>query len=241
MDVLYVVRGDSLEFRYSLRSVERFASNVGRIVVAGTDLPPWLSDDVVRVEVDSPFERKQKNILYAILETMRRGVVAGPCLYSSDDHYLFAPYDFDAFPWFARRSTYRQIPYPPNPYRMSIYETGELLRANGLPCTNRLDGHWNTHLDARDLPYVEALVRGYERTRWGCDPSTPFVVAGIVRGACRELLCRLDIKVDNDSADFAKIAETNCGTLSSFPLAGLPNFRAWLDGMFPKLCRWEKR
>ena len=42
MDVLYVVRGDRPELRYSLRSMERNASNVGRVVVAGTDLPGFL-------------------------------------------------------------------------------------------------------------------------------------------------------------------------------------------------------
>ena len=239
MDVLYVVRGDSPDLRYSLRSVAKFASNVGRMVVAGTDLPGWLSDEVVKVEVPSPYDRKQKNILFAILEAMRRGAVAGPCLYSSDDHYLLAPYDFDAFPWFARPSGYG-LPVSPNPYRMSVYVAGALLGANRLPCSNRVDGHWNTHLDARDLPFVERLVGGYETTRWGCEPSTPFVAAGIAAGRCPGLTVRPDKKLRDDNADFEAVAGEHCGMLSALALESMPRLRAWLEKKFPEPCRWEK-
>lgn len=239
MDLLYVVKGDSPDLRLSLRSVERNAANVGRVVVAGTDLPSWLSDEVVRVEVPSPYDRKQKNILFAILEAMRRGAVTGHCLYSSDDHYLLAPYDFDRFPWFARPYGYG-FPAHPNAYRMSVFMAGELLRANRLPCANRLDGHWNTHLDARDLPYVEKLVLGFESTRWGCEPSTPFVAAGIAAGRCLRIDVRSDKKLKDDNADFAAAARDHQGILSARALEGMPRLRAWLEEMFPEPCRWEK-
>ena len=239
MDVLYVVKGDSPDFRYSLRSVAKFASNVGRLVVAGTDIPSWLSDDVVRVEVPSPFDRKQKNILFAILEAMRRGAVTGHCLYSSDDHYLLAPYDFDRFPWFARPTGYG-MPSSPNPYRMSVCVAGVLLYANRLPCEHRLDGHWNTHLDARDLPLVERLVSGYETTRWGCEPSTPFVAVGIANGRCPGLDVRPDKKLKDDNADFAAIARDHRGMMSAYALEGMPRLRAWLKDRFTEPCRWEK-
>lgn len=240
MDVLYVVRGDSPDLRYSLRSVARFASNVDRLVVAGTDLPAWLSDEAVRVEVPSPYDRKQKNILFAILEAMRKGAIAGPCLYSSDDHYLLAPYDFDDFPWFMRPDRYA-MPARPNPYRMSVFMAGALLLANGLPCSNRLDGHWNTHLDARDLADAERLVRGYETTRWGCEPSTPFVALGLAKGRAGKVTVRPDKKLRDDNADFAAVAGGHCGMLSALALDTMPRLRAWLEEQFPEPCRWERR
>lgn len=239
MDVLYVVKGDSPDLRYSLRSVAKFASNVDRVVVAGTDLPKWLSDEAVRVEVPSPYDRKQKNILFAVLEAMRRKAVEGPCLYSSDDHYLLAPVDFDAYPWFARPEGYG-LPKLPNAYRMSVCVAGALLRANGLPHANRVDGHWNTHVDTRDLKFVERLVLGYETTRWGCEPTTPFVAVGIARGRCPGLTVRKDKKLKTDDGDFAALAKEHHGMLSSVDLARVPRFRAWLEEMFPEPCRWEK-
>lgn len=245
MDVLYVVRGDRPELRYSLRSMERNASNVGRVVVAGTDLPGWLSDEVERVEVPSPFDRKQKNILFAVLSAMGRGAVRGPALYSSDDHYHLAPVDFDAYPWFARPCGYT-LPELPTAYRMSVFMTGPMLLANGLPHARRLDGHWNTHIDSADFTTVMRATMGFERTRWGYEPTTPFVAAAIARGACPGLTFRHDRKltaedVAEGGVDFDEAAGESLGLFSSIPLGKAPRFRAWLETRFPEPCRWEKR
>lgn len=238
-DVLYVVRGGSEELRFSLRSLARYASNVGRIVVAGTDLPEWLSDEVVRLEVPSPYDRKQKNILFAVLAAMRSGLLPGPALYSSDDHYLTAPMDFDAYPWFARPSGYPD--FGDNAYRMSIVMTGDMLRRNCLPCAHRYDGHWNTHVDVADLPTVERLVAGYERTAFGYEPTTPFVAAAVTRGAAPAPTVKPDLKLKRDDApDFAALARDNGGMISATKLEQLPRFREWLAGMFPEPCKWEK-
>lgn len=232
MDVLYVVRGDRPELRFSLRSMERNASNVGRVVVAGTDLPGWLSDEVERVEVPSPFARKQKNILLAVLTAMDRGAVRGPALYSSDDHYHLAPVDFDAYPWYARPFGYKR-PELPTAYAMSVFRTGERLRSRGLPCGRRFDGHWNTHVDPADLPVVLRTVEGYEASKWGYEPTTPFVAAAVARGACPGLVERDDVKLTDDGPP------PEGGEISSAGLDGLPRLRAWLESEFPEPSRWE--
>ena len=238
-DVLYVVRGDSEELRFSLRSLAKYASNVGRIVVAGTDLPKWLSDEVVRLEVPSPYDRKQKNILFAVLLAMRSGLLPKPALYSSDDHYLTAPMDFDAYPWFVRPYGYPS--FADNAWRMSILMTGELLRKNRMPCSHRYDGHWNTHVDVADLPVVERLVSGYERTTFGYEPTSLFVAAAVVRGAAPpHPVPKGDMKLKVDSGDFAAVAASNGGMISASKFKQLPRFRKWLVGMFPEPCRWEK-
>lgn len=240
-DVLYVVRGDRPGFRYSLRSLAKFASNVGRVVVAGTDLPAWLSDEVERVEVPSPYDRKQKNILFAILETLRRGAV-GRCLYSSDDHFMTAPTDLDAYPAFVRPYGYPPLPPPgANAFHMSIYDTGRLLASFGLPCDLRMDGHWNTWIDAVDLGAVESVTRGYDRMPWGYEPTTPFVSVARARGALANVVLKDDfkLKANKDAdADFAVLAKR--GMLSSQSLSRCPRFRAWLEERFPEPCKWEK-
>ena len=235
-DVLYVVKGDSEELRYSLRSLARHGMNVGRVVVAGTDLPRWLSDNVVRVDVPSPFDRKQKNIMLAVLEAMRRRVMDRPFLYSSDDHYLFDAADLDAFPWFVRPYGYPKD--GANAYRWSVVEAGRLLAANGLPSSRRLDGHWNTHVDPADLAAVERMVAGYERSKYGVEPTTLFVGLGLARGAGSPVE-RQDCKLKDDSADFAAVAR-DLGTFSAIKLERMPRFRAWLGEQFPEPCRWEK-
>lgn len=240
-DVLYVVRGDRPGFRHSLRSLAKFASNVGRVVVAGTDLPAWLSDEVVRVEVPSPYDRKQKNVMYAVFEAMRRGAV-GRCLYSSDDHFMTAPTDLDAYPVFVRPYGYPPLPPPgANAFHMSIYDTGRLLASFGLPCDLRMDGHWNTWIDAADLGAVESVTRGYERSPWGYEPTTPFVSVARARGGLPDVVLKDDFKLKaggDAGADFAALAKR--GMLSSQPLDRCPRFRAWLGEQFPEPCKWEK-
>lgn len=240
-DVLYVVRGDRPCLRHSLRSLAKFASNVGRVVVAGTDLPAWLSDEVVRVEVPSPYDRKQKNILFAILETLRRGAVR-KCLYSSDDHFMTAPTNLDVYPVFVRPYGYPPLPPPgANAFHMSIYDTGRMLASFGLPCDLRMDGHWNTWIDAADLGAVESVTRGYERSPWGYEPTTPFVSVARARGALADVVLKDDfkLKANKDAeADFAALAKR--GMLSAQSLDRCPRFRAWLEEQFPEPCRWEK-
>lgn len=238
MDILYVVKGDSLALRYSLRSVERFASNVGRVVVAGTWLPVWLRN-VETVEVPSPHDHKQKNILHAILETMRRGVVDGPCLYSSDDHFLVADCDFDDYPWFCRGA---EAPNE-NPggwhFVQSIKDTEKLLKGCGMWPGVRVDGHWNTHLDARDREAVEDMAKNWEGTLWGYEPSTLFIAAAKARDPSIELTPRMDCKLSSDSVPFGGFWGMEGGTLSVSDLAGLPLVTTLLDTMFHEPCRYE--
>lgn len=238
-DVLYVVRGDHPGFRYSLRSLAKFASNVGRVVVAGTDLPTWLSDDVAQVSVPSPYDRKQKNILFAILEALRRGAVR-KCLYSSDDHYTTAPTDLDAYPVYGQLRGYPPLPSPTDAIQTSVYETGRLLASYGLPCDLRVDGHWNTWVDAQDLQAVETMTRGYELTSCGYEPTTPFVAAMCAAGRAPTMTLMHDFKLTAEGdaeADFDVLASR--GVMSATSLDRCPRFRAWLESQFPEPCRWE--
>ena len=55
-DILYIMGHgadgvDNLPLRWSLRSLAKHASNVGRVIVAG-HIPKWLSDEVVKFSFD---------------------------------------------------------------------------------------------------------------------------------------------------------------------------------------------
>lgn len=75
VDIVYAVgKGskdiDDKPLRWSLRSVEKFAKNVGRVIVAGYP-PDWLSDEAIKV----PFEqthRKHVNMLLTIAEAVKQ-------------------------------------------------------------------------------------------------------------------------------------------------------------------------
>lgn len=55
-DILYILghgadKIDNVPLRWSLRSLAKHATNVGRVIVAG-NIPAWLSDEVVKVPID---------------------------------------------------------------------------------------------------------------------------------------------------------------------------------------------
>ena len=75
VDIVYVVGkgakdNDDRPLRWSLRSVQMFAKNVGKVIVAGYP-PDWLSDEAIKV----PFEqthRKHVNMLLTIAEAAKQ-------------------------------------------------------------------------------------------------------------------------------------------------------------------------
>ena len=69
-DIVYILGDgaaaiDDRPLRWSLRSLEKFATNVGRVVVCGR-IPEWLSDEVVKVPSAETVRKRGKgwNILY---------------------------------------------------------------------------------------------------------------------------------------------------------------------------------
>lgn len=249
MDVLYVVgpHRDGFSLRMSLRSLEANAANVGRIVVAG-DPPDWLADDVVRVPCDSPCHRKQMNILRSVFRAMETGAVPGPALYSSDDHFMIAPHDLDAFPWFSNGilPSYELFAVkgkPVNPYRGSLAATYDLLKFNGYPHDLKLSGHVNTHIDGRHLEEAVKLVGEYWKTPWGYEPSEVF--GSIARKHDPDIVTvkKYDSKIAQPTDTLGVEIEVSKGRgfISCAPaaLAG-GALKGWLLSRFPGKSRWER-
>lgn len=252
MDVLYSVRctDDGWDLRMSLRSLARYGRNVGRVVVAGGPFPPWLSDEAVLVPCDSPYARKQKNILHAIVSAMACGAAPGACLYSSDDHFMLRPYDLDAFPWFCRQGVHGRYLTPAeyaahgmrmNHFRESMSATRRLLERNGLPIEN-VSGHFNTHLDARDLPAVRLLAPDWRESMWGYEPSTLFIACARRRDPSIRLVPCRDVKLEGPVArrDLDALPALGTGLVSCGESAECGEFRAWMEGLFPEPSRWER-
>lgn len=132
VDIVYVVgigskNSNDKPLRWSLRSVEQFAKNVGRVVVAGYP-PSWLSDEVVKV----PFEqthRKHINMLLSIDAAAKQAGLQQPFLFSADDHYFCREADLDKWPNYCMgtlpsikilRKEHRNPKYWPNNYYLNL-------------------------------------------------------------------------------------------------------------------------
>lgn len=248
MTLMYVYKGegDGFELRMSLRSVAAHMRNVERVAIVGSGFPGWLSGDVVRIPCPSPFRRKQMNILLACLTGLK--ALGTPCLYSSDDHMCDVDCDANRFPWFHNgpMKTYewymarnRRI----TPYRGSLAETYVLLRDGGYPCDLKMSGHFNTHMDVRDVPAVEALAGRYWDTLFGYEPSELFAAVARTRDPSIEPVGKYDGKLLAPMSVSAIENEVgrSSGFFSTSELALLGGeLRRWLAGKFPGPCRWER-
>lgn len=103
MDVVYVIGTGSKfgneELRYSLRSICRFAQNLGEVYIVGDVLPPFINPDSVHYIhwPDLPGELPEKNVGGKILQVFQQTQLQ-QFLLSSDDHFFIKPVDFDQWP-----------------------------------------------------------------------------------------------------------------------------------------------
>lgn len=119
MDILYLIGKGSQcndwELRFSLRSIEKYCKNVGRIFVVG-HCPNWLSDEVIKIKkpILPSFGNNDKNkniyrdLLYAV-ENSDIGVNDnGEFLISMDDHFYCCETDFNNYPFYVKDYTKRK-------------------------------------------------------------------------------------------------------------------------------------
>lgn len=100
VDIVYPLSNKSVwknnELRYSLRSLEKFAVNLGRVFVVGSK-PEWLTN-VVHIPMTDSFRRnKDANIIKKV-----RAAIAAGCterfIFASDDQFLLTHADFQTLP-----------------------------------------------------------------------------------------------------------------------------------------------
>lgn len=174
MDILYIVGTGSkvfnLELRCSLRSIDTYGINIGRVFVSG-HCPGWLSDEVVKLRCADrylgviPISLKHVNIIQKILFAVDNSDIGDEFLVSMDDHFYTRPVDFDRYPHYVRvKNGKAEIPLTEkSPYQTFKARTGKLLREMGLPAYN-FGMHRNIHLTRRAIsdlrPMIDEMVAG---------------------------------------------------------------------------------
>ena len=199
MDILYILgagsRKDNLELRMSLRSISKYGSNIGRVIVAGAP-PKWLSDDVVQMTVGDPYGYKHQNILHCIEQVIDAGLVKGEFLYSSDDHFYVKPVDFDNYPYFYKSELRRSVNRTDNfyQYHKSLYDTRKLCEKYGLP-TGNYSQHCNTHMHTEVFKCCRGIIHESYGLPYGVEPTTILMNAWQTLPNPPKTIPREDVKV----------------------------------------------
>lgn len=177
MDILYLVgkgsKCNDWELRFSLRSIEKYGKNVGRIFVVGY-CPEWLSDEVIKIEkpiINSIGNSdKNKNIYRDLLYAVENSDIGvndnGEFLISMDDHFYCRETDFNNYPFYVKdyikRKCRHMLPLEFEPgfkcadYQKLLVSTANFLNERGYSFIN-FTLHRNMHMNRYILEEMKEL------------------------------------------------------------------------------------
>jgi hypothetical protein len=104
IDVVYVLGNGSKwednELRYSLRSLDKFARGVNRVLIVGNK-PRWNPAGVEVVENRDPGTNKEHHIAHQVLWACEHLELTPRFLFVNDDHFFLRETDIRTFPYYA--------------------------------------------------------------------------------------------------------------------------------------------
>lgn len=136
-DVLIVLgRGSkwsNTELRYCLRSLEKYAKNMGKIWVVGND-PGFLSPEVGFAQHDDFGKNKEHNIAEQIYHACKTLPMTDNFFWINDDTFLLKDTDISTYPYYSGGSLRRKwSATAKNGYRVALMQTEAQLIAKNLP------------------------------------------------------------------------------------------------------------
>lgn len=174
---------DELQLRHTLRSIDIFGINVGRVVVAGNP-PSWLSDEAVRFEVRDAMCRSSRSekSMACVFRSFEKGVIGGHLLYCPESVVLDETMDMNDYPWYCRRDRIRSVEDHVmasrggaliTRYKMALADTRRVLERNGYGSLE-LTGHFLSHIDSEDLDEVRRMCMEVPTASFGYDVGCIF-------------------------------------------------------------------
>ena len=148
-DVVYPIgKGSSWknnELRFSLRSLEKYGINVGKLFIVG-ELPNFLSgEDITHIKADDRFNPQVNadgNIIEKVLAACADSRLSEDFLFINDDHVLLEPVDLMTIPNFHKgdMNTFHDNYWNLNYWRKRLKRTRDILNEKGLPAL-----HYDCH------------------------------------------------------------------------------------------------
>ncbi len=139
IDIVYVLgtgsKHQNAELKYSLRSIVKHLSNVGRVFVVG-ECAPFLRN-VLHLPCQDTHKIPDLNIRDKILAACNCDVVSEDFLFFNDDHFMLKPFDAVRFPNFFKGDLRDAIePRNMDSYRQRLTNTHDQLKAKGMTTMN---------------------------------------------------------------------------------------------------------
>lgn len=245
MDILYVLgsgsKHNNMELKYSLRSLERYCINVGRVYIVG-ECPRWINKkEVTHIPCNDPYERKCKNIWHKVLYAIDHCDISNEFLLSADDIFHVRPIDLDHYPYYHKNGCDVTVPESLKGSSIGeiIQETRNLLDKYHYPVEDFGGGHCLHHVNVsilRKMPKMIADVFAGERG------GAFDVIMGnaIVKLTHPVTVKRKDIKlqsVDDEKDLFEQIGNAESFSINNSVLDGY--LGRWFRKEYKRKCKYE--
>jgi len=258
MDILYILgKGQSLsnnnEFRYSLRSIDRYGQNIDRVFVVGY-CPEWLSDEVVKIPFTQPhgpnkkgemtFDAKSANILASILYAVDVSDIGDEFLVSMDDYIYIRETDFDNYPFYCRLREGEALITPADGnfnglYHYWLFRTAKRCKIHGLSEYN-FTLHRNMHLCRRDIDENrEFLNRASLDPSYSLESIAYLINYRYTKHHDFEITYVDDIKLSNREEDLIKADPELTEVISTADFREGSILDRFLSSLFPDKSKYE--
>ena len=257
MDVLYILgegysECDHLEMKCSLRSIEKYGKNVGKVYVVGY-CPNWLSDEVVKIPFIQPYPnnrcdtldgmiRKHINLLSSLLYAVDNSDIGSEFLVSSDDHILLKTVDFDDFPYYCKLIEYYKDELPKsfiNVYTDFLMNCREELEKQDLS-VYYLTLHKNMHMSRKVIDECREYFDKVVNKKLPCEPFTYLLNYQYTKYHNFEKTDVKDYKIRNKIEFYEQVVNGEYNmSMSTYDFNKESNLYELLNELFPSKCKYE--
>ena len=249
MDIVYIIgkncsKCNNNELRYSLRSIEKYGKNVGKVYVAGY-CPEWLSDEVIKVPFEQPYSHpdiieKHINRLSTTLFVVDNTDISDEFLISMDDHFYIKETDFNNYPYYAKivkGSTDLGAKNSLSRYGRFILNTGKFLKSLNLP-TYYFCLHRNMHLSKKIINECRDTLNRIIKNKIECE-ELAFILNYWVNKEHFNITPVKDIKIKLVK-DWNKVNPDNTEVFSTSDFESGSKLDILIQNLFPDKCKYEK-
>lgn len=231
-----------MEFRWSLRSIDRYGKNIDRIFVVGW-CPDWLSDDIIKIPYESNVDpndeiAKNWNIAKKLLFAAENSDISEEFLVSMDDHFYVTETDFDNYPYYASNAYGGFLPTERtgSVYNEMMYDFGKFLEEKKMP-TIYFTLHRNMHVSKSSINACMEIIKEAENNG---KPMEIFTLLNNYRFSKGEITPTFvkDIKLFN-GGDWYLVGSCG-GVFSTSDTTMYEGLFVLMDGMFSDKCKYEK-
>jgi hypothetical protein len=242
-DVVYPIGSGSgwknNELRFSLRSVEKYGINTGKIFVVGLK-PGYLSGEIIHIPANDIYNPKinaDGNIIHKVLAACKDERLSENFLFINDDHLLLKPIDLKEMPNFHKGdlNSYPEKYWKLNYWRGRLKQTKESLNQHGLPAL-----HYDCHTPILFNKWRFPEVMNKFNYQEGCGLTMKSIYGNSIYARNNRLLNGEKKTVFSPYTE-QMINERMAGCmLMSFNDTGLNQaLKIWLYKHFPEKSRWE--